>query len=136
MGGFVKPSVRGAVSPLALHMDAALILQNKGGGHGEIGYHLAKQVLVCIENSFSDRVCLDGPQRRPLSVRLWRALAYITSRWSDCVTCLCYGADGRQLRDKGLDVRILQAADAKMNKPPFRVSCRHRHRHRHRHIPS
>jgi hypothetical protein len=25
-------------------MDAALILQNKGGGHGEIGFHLAKQL--------------------------------------------------------------------------------------------
>eukprot|EP00286_Rhodomonas_abbreviata_P018628 CAMPEP_0181298194 /NCGR_PEP_ID=MMETSP1101-20121128/5651_1 /TAXON_ID=46948 /ORGANISM="Rhodomonas abbreviata, Strain Caron Lab Isolate" /LENGTH=362 /DNA_ID=CAMNT_0023403197 /DNA_START=14 /DNA_END=1102 /DNA_ORIENTATION=- len=35
---------RNAMSPLALHMDAALIVQNKGGGHGEIGFHLAKQL--------------------------------------------------------------------------------------------
>jgi len=48
-------------------MDAALILQNKGGGHGEIGYHLAKQ-----------------------------------------------------LKGKGLDVVMLQAKDAKMDKLPFK----------------
>ena len=101
IGGFAKPSVRAATSPLALYMDAALILQvssklsvlrpgcvreresarererereresvcvflhtnsfaciyththththtrceqNKGGGHGEIGFHIAKQL--------------------------------------------------------------------------------------------
>jgi len=67
VGGFAKPSVRAATSPLALYMDAALILQNKGGGHGEIGFHLANQ-----------------------------------------------------LKAKGLDVHILQAADAKMDKLPFK----------------
>jgi len=50
---FVAPAVLGAraspraaarASPLSLSMDAALILQNKGGGHGEIGFHMAKQL--------------------------------------------------------------------------------------------
>merc|ERR1740130_261775 len=67
MGGFGQRSVRATKSALTFHMDAALILQNKGGGHGEIGYHLAKQ-----------------------------------------------------LKDKGLDVVMLQAQDAKMDKPPFK----------------
>lgn len=67
IGGFAKPSVRAATSPLALYMDAALILQNKGGGHGEIGFHIAKQ-----------------------------------------------------LRAKGVDVHMLQAADAKLDKAPFK----------------
>ena len=67
ISGFNRPSVRAATSPLALYMDAALILQNKGGGHGEIGFHLAKQLSA-----------------------------------------------------KGLDVHMLQAADAKMDKPPFK----------------
>jgi len=35
---------RVAATPLSLHMDAALIVQNKGGGHGEIGFQLAKQL--------------------------------------------------------------------------------------------
>mmetsp|Transcript_18335 Transcript_18335/g.43656 ORF Transcript_18335/g.43656 Transcript_18335/m.43656 type:complete len:366 (-) Transcript_18335:209-1306(-) len=35
---------RTSATPLSLHMDAALIVQNKGGGHGEIGFHLAKQL--------------------------------------------------------------------------------------------
>mmetsp|Transcript_56793 Transcript_56793/g.139393 ORF Transcript_56793/g.139393 Transcript_56793/m.139393 type:complete len:371 (-) Transcript_56793:50-1162(-) len=34
----------GRASPISVYMDAALILQNKGGGHGEIGYHLAQQL--------------------------------------------------------------------------------------------
>merc|ERR1711990_1443205 len=68
ISGFNRPSVRAATSPLALYMDAALILQNKGGGHGEIGFHIAKQ-----------------------------------------------------LRDKGVDVHMLQAADAKIDKAPFKV---------------
>merc|ERR1711990_918204 len=67
ISGFNRPSVRAATSPLALYMDAALILQNKGGGHGEIGFHLAKQLSA-----------------------------------------------------KGLDVHMLQATDAKMDKPPFK----------------
>jgi len=29
-------------------MDAALILQNKGGGHGEVGFHLAKQLKAKV----------------------------------------------------------------------------------------
>merc|ERR1719183_2850863 len=37
-------NARATASPLALYMDAALIVQNKGGGHGEIGFHLAKQL--------------------------------------------------------------------------------------------
>jgi len=53
-------------TPLAVYMDAALILQNKGGGHGEIGFHMAKQ-----------------------------------------------------LKDKGLDVVLMQDSAAKMDKNPF-----------------
>eukprot|EP00283_Hemiselmis_rufescens_P003368 CAMPEP_0173420062 /NCGR_PEP_ID=MMETSP1357-20121228/1690_1 /TAXON_ID=77926 /ORGANISM="Hemiselmis rufescens, Strain PCC563" /LENGTH=363 /DNA_ID=CAMNT_0014382809 /DNA_START=19 /DNA_END=1110 /DNA_ORIENTATION=- len=72
---FVAPAAFGARAssraatrgtPLSVYMDAALILQNKGGGHGEIGFHMAKQ-----------------------------------------------------LKDKGLDVTLMQDSAAKMDKNPF-----------------
>jgi nucleoside-diphosphate-sugar epimerase len=37
-----QPTFRRGSSSSLLHMSAALIVQNKGGGHGELGYQLAK----------------------------------------------------------------------------------------------
>ena len=47
----LRPQSRAASrssTPLAVYMDAALILQNKGGGHGEVGFHLAKQLKAKV----------------------------------------------------------------------------------------
>ena len=42
--GMKTQATRAQGQALSLYMDAALIVQNKGGGHGEIGFHLARQL--------------------------------------------------------------------------------------------
>ena len=39
------PASRGPASITMAASDSCLIIQNKGGGHGEIGYHLALQLV-------------------------------------------------------------------------------------------
>eukprot|EP00316_Scyphosphaera_apsteinii_P024406 CAMPEP_0119335178 /NCGR_PEP_ID=MMETSP1333-20130426/88912_1 /TAXON_ID=418940 /ORGANISM="Scyphosphaera apsteinii, Strain RCC1455" /LENGTH=325 /DNA_ID=CAMNT_0007345659 /DNA_START=139 /DNA_END=1116 /DNA_ORIENTATION=- len=41
--------------------DSALIIQNKGGGHGEIGYHLALQLVM--DRGFSVTILHEGPNK-------------------------------------------------------------------------
>ena len=47
VAGFTAPlaSTRSTTSNTSLHMSAALIVQNKGGGHGELGFQLAKTLM-------------------------------------------------------------------------------------------
>ena len=40
------PASRGPASITMAASDSCLIIQNKGGGHGEIGYHLARQLVA------------------------------------------------------------------------------------------
>lgn len=59
---FVAP--RGAPrSPSSLRMSSALIVQNKGGGHGELGYQLAKTLLqhdkITSITILQDEACKD-----------------------------------------------------------------------------
>ena len=44
LGGVPAPRRVGARTSTPLMGEGALIIQNKGGGHGEIGYHLALQL--------------------------------------------------------------------------------------------
>ena len=45
----------------AVMADSALIIQNKGGGHGEIGYHLALQLVK--ENGMEVTILHEGPNK-------------------------------------------------------------------------
>jgi len=51
---------RGAVGSLQM-ADSALIIQNKGGGHGEIGYHLALQLAT--EKGMDVTILHEGPNK-------------------------------------------------------------------------
>ena len=55
-----RPAARGGVPRMAAG-DAALIIQNKGGGHGEIGYHLALQLVK--EMGMEVTVLHEGPNK-------------------------------------------------------------------------
>jgi len=55
-----RPAVRGGVPRMAAG-DTALIIQNKGGGHGEIGYHLALQLVK--EKGMEVTVLHEGPNQ-------------------------------------------------------------------------
>jgi len=58
LGG--RPAARGGVPRMAAG-DTALIIQNKGGGHGEIGYHLALQLVK--EKGMEVTVLHEGPNK-------------------------------------------------------------------------
>ena len=55
-----RPAARGGVPRMAAG-DTALIIQNKGGGHGEIGYHLALQLVK--EKGMEVTVLHEGPNQ-------------------------------------------------------------------------
>ena len=58
LGG--RPAARSGVPRMAAG-DTALIIQNKGGGHGEIGYHLALQLVK--EKGMEVTVLHEGPNK-------------------------------------------------------------------------
>merc|ERR1719201_3063783 len=55
-----RPAARSTVR-MAAGDGSALIIQNKGGGHGEIGYHLALQLVK--EKGMSVTILHEGPNK-------------------------------------------------------------------------
>jgi len=74
------PARRNSVSA---RMDAALIIQNKGGGHGEIGYHLALQLVK--EKGMEVTILHEGPNKGKPPHNAYGDLdaAGVTTIWCD-----------------------------------------------------
>ena len=59
--GVRAPASTSRAASAVVMADSALIIQNKGGGHGEIGYHLALELAK--ERGMSVSILHEGPNK-------------------------------------------------------------------------